>query len=1529
MSRVVWQSGQDCALGIGRWVFALLAMYALLLPFPGRAQATYPLGSSGTMGLGSPNGDFTIAQDDLLVKVPGGYVRVNRDFDGKQWVFNRQWSGLGNPSYYKASYASLGTSSACSVIDGVSTCDSTANASVGDGSQIVQRGARVPNDAGFGRDASGQPLASDTIQSIARKGVAFSRSSDGASFSNSKYPRFIVRPQQVPVLPMSTGPDAHPTAGKPGHGGVATTLAAGYRWTDRGGQWIEYDAFGRITSYGDRNDVRVWMQYGGQGQIERVLDDNGRTVFTFLYKENGAFVTEVRDHTFAGGIRRVQYRYNDDGMLTSVVDARGGETSFGYQAMAGATSRYAVNEVSDAEGRKLKVEYGATERIARITAPDGGITSFDYGYDKLKKEFSVTLTHPATSVGASREFMAFDQEGRLVSYEANGKQLLTMTGSWRSAKFTDARGSSTQVLRDSFDEVTQRTWTDGSSVKYQYASGSLDLTQVTDEADLVTQLTYDTHGNVTAVDVAKGFPEARRTEYTVNERGEPERITSKGGARSDGVNDPDVNVTVDYDEFGNVATLTDGEGYAWHYSYNNLGQVTRIEDPNGHVTQVGYDAHGNVLFTEDANGSRFEYTYDRTDRPLQVTDPRGKKSGLDYDAAGRIRRLVDPYGAAVQLQYNQRGQLEQASDASQQTARFSYDLFGRIRSATDGQGNVVGFDYADIDGADRGTGLVTRVSYPTYQRLMQYNQRGWLTKSESSVENDRRTIISDYEVRGLLKKSTDVQGKSKAIEYDRLARPVAVKDELGSTTQYAYDHRSNLVRIVDASGNVTRLSYDRRNKLIEETNGAGESTRYSYDPAGRLLRLMRPSGVSVEMEYDPAGRLVARNAKRADGSLESRHSFEWDASSHLVAWQTADASAILSYDDNGNMLKEVLTQGSVVLSRSYSYYPNQQLKTYTAPDGETITYAYDGNGSLARMDVPSVGSVTLTKRQWLSPTEVLYPGGTRILIGRNAYGEAASLRAISPQQVALHSQDYVRGDLGQVVEEEIDGKASTYTYDDALRLVEANKSGLQYDQKLTLDALGNRLTDSQSSGEWRYDAANRLVQRGDKIYRYDADGSLLSIGGGGQTFVYDAYGRLAEVRDSGGRLVARYSYDPFGYRLSKEVTEVGTSATGATAGKTYFMQGGEGLLAEADAAGTVVRTYGWKPGGSYGSSPVYTRQNGLYYFYINDERGVPRRVINTEGATVWEAVEYSVFGHAVVAAGEQMFQPWRFQGQYYDRETGLHYNVHRYYDPGTGRYTTSDPLGLAGGLNAYLYANASPTLFNDPYGLWAGVDDAVAIIGGALVGLAVQGAIDLVNGEFSGWEQYAGAAVGGAVAGEVFLYTGNPWLAGGAGGLAGNLTTQGLRNLTGKQDGFDVCSMLMETAFGAVGGKAGELLGKGMAAAGGRLAGRAGKSAGAMRRLEYDAAPYHGKVDNAIKSRAPTHGQDALDSSVQVKSTSPRRVGIDYQTKDFVVFDRTIDNIYHGHVRSWGDLHPDMQRALQQAGMADRKGNIISGGSGK
>jgi hypothetical protein len=115
-------------------------------------------------------------------------------------------------------------------------------------------------------------------------------------------------------------------------------------------------------------------------------------------------------------------------------------------------------------------------------------------------------------------------------------------------------------------------------------------------------------------------------------------------------------------------------------------------------------------------------------------------------------------------------------------------------------------------------------------------------------------------------------------------------------------------------------------------------------------------------------------------------------------------------------------------------------------------------------------------------------------------------------------------------------------------------------------------------------------------------------------------------------------------------------------------------------------------------------------------------------------------------------------------------------------------------------------------------------------------------------------------------------------------------------------------------------------------------SVGAMRRREYEPSPKHGATERqttkGVSNRAPKNGQDALDHSVQVKDTSPRRVGIDYEEGEFVVFDETHQpgqqapmqstGVYHGHVRTWDQLDQPMQNALIRAGMTNRNGKILT-----
>jgi hypothetical protein len=104
-------------------------------------------------------------------------------------------------------------------------------------------------------------------------------------------------------------------------------------------------------------------------------------------------------------------------------------------------------------------------------------------------------------------------------------------------------------------------------------------------------------------------------------------------------------------------------------------------------------------------------------------------------------------------------------------------------------------------------------------------------------------------------------------------------------------------------------------------------------------------------------------------------------------------------------------------------------------------------------------------------------------------------------------------------------------------------------------------------------------------------------------------------------------------------------------------------------------------------------------------------------------------------------------------------------------------------------------------------------------------------------------------------------------------------------------------------------------------------SVGAARRYNYEASPKHGTQKVGNVSAAPRGGQAALDSSVQVKETSPRRVGVDYDAGELVVFDETHpgDGVFHGHIRSWDELTDQQRNAFSGAGLTDKRGRIMRG----
>lgn len=245
----------------------------------------------------------------------------------------------------------------------------------------------------------------------------------------------------------------------------------------------------------------------------------------------------------------------------------------------------------------------------------------------------------------------------------------------------------------------------------------------------------------------------------------------------------------------------------------------------------------------------------------------------------------------------------------------------------------------------------------------------------------------------------------------------------------------------------------------------------------------------------------------------------------------------------------------------------------------------------------------------------------------------------------------------------------------------------------TYDANGNvasfvdtqPLVSDENAGLYTYQqATNKLTQvQGELniVYGYDANGNITSANN--RTFVYDLSNRLIRVEEN-SVTIAEYVYNGLNQRIKKILPA-------ETRIFHYDLQGH--LIAETTATGQTLVEYFY-----LGDQPLaMIRPTELLYYYHNDHLGTPQILTDDTGGVSWKAV-YGPFGEAVISV-ETVENPLRFPGQYYDQETGLHYNWNRYYDPKTGRYLTPDPIGLKGGINLFVYVGNGPIRFVDPLGL--------------------------------------------------------------------------------------------------------------------------------------------------------------------------------------------------------------------------------------
>ncbi|MEV6907743.1 RHS repeat-associated core domain-containing protein [Amycolatopsis sp. NPDC051071] len=734
----------------------------------------------------------------------------------------------------------------------------------------------------------------------------------------------------------------------------------------------------------------------------------------------------------------------------------------------------------------------------------------------------------------------------------------------------------------------------------------------------------------------------------------------------------------DYDRARRVTTHTDSLGHRTVFQLNEANQTIGETDPLGHTTTFEWDRYDRLLSRTDALGHTTRYDYDDEGRVTRVTRPDGSVALLEHDGEALHsitvrdgdrywRRFYDesapdplrePVGVATPVRL----------DAGQEPVPSSddRDQFGRPRSVSDGSGPR--------------TQLGWTVSGLPALRIRDGRDRAiWRYDGEDNeiehVDELGRTSRSEYGPFDRLTATIDPAGGRTTYRYDTELRPVSVTNPNGLTWTYRYDARGLLVEQVDFDGRTSRYDYDAAGRLVRSVDLHGGSTEYRYDVLGNLVEVHAPTG-STWYAYDPVGEAV--RVASADSVVE----FVRDAYGRVVR-ETIDGRAVtFAYDTERNLIRRRTPSGA----ESEWFFDHEDRPIALVGSGHTVRYSYDDEG---RPDGRMVDDAYLLQQSF-GPDDRLV---TQTVFTNDGPGRTRTFD-YSPDGRLAATWDPIAG-------------RTTFSRDALGRLTTVTSTGLRED--FAYDTASN-LVAGTSTGGWPADAEagprfyerNTVKAAGAVTYEHDPLGRRVlrreqhPNGERVWHYVWDAANRLIGVATpDGGRW--RYRYDPLGRRIAKH--RLGQD--GGVAESLEFAWDGDVMIEQVhidpSGAGHVI-TWDRHPGSG---EPVTQRERGPggegFHSVVTDAVGTPLELLDSDGEMAWYGRK-TLWGRHLPSAGAKTRTPLRFPGQYADDETGLHYNVHRYYDPATARYLSQDPLGLEAGPNPVAYPG-DPYAHSDPLGL--------------------------------------------------------------------------------------------------------------------------------------------------------------------------------------------------------------------------------------
>ena len=485
---------------------------------------------------------------------------------------------------------------------------------------------------------------------------------------------------------------------------------------------------------------------------------------------------------------------------------------------------------------------------------------------------------------------------------------------------------------------------------------------------------------------------------------------------------------------------------------------------------------------------------------------------------------------------------------------------------------------------------------------------------------------------------------------------------------------------------ITTYAYDAAGNRSSQTDARGVTATYIHDALNRLTAITYPdSALNVAYHYDETNAVTGCATSFPKGRLT----------------RMIDASGTTAYchDRRGNITRKRLTQGGQTYTIGYAHTRGDRLAAITYPDATKISYGRNALGQITaisqagRPDTPIVTSATY--RPFGPIAQIGFAGGASQSF---TYDNNHWPTAIAGTALDL---DYVHDARGNI--ESITDAVQTrnYAYDALSRLTQVQDSSLSL-ETFTYDATGNRLSKQIGATTQTYaypPDSHRLTGIDTGTRGYDAMGNLTAQGN--RTFAYGDDQRLKQFQIS-SQTEATYTHNGKGERARK-VTNTHS---------VQFIYDEQGRLLAEYRAGTqflpqLHRLYVWLDDRPVAVQPKAGSYTNTWLHVHTDHLGTPRAItLPKQGnPAIWRwSLQDSAFGeHAPEQDPDGDGDPFtfnlRYPGQYFDAESNLHYNYFRDYEPGTGRYVQSDPIGLKGGMSTYVYVESLPLGSIDPRGL--------------------------------------------------------------------------------------------------------------------------------------------------------------------------------------------------------------------------------------